>query len=173
MASPLANVGWDRITRVRLRMLSSSEVRRAFEDLDSDLRARCLALLCEPGLSHLRRYFADAANTTYLDSVVGLRHVVDVELAVRALAAIRSAGGIPSSSVLDSLLADYQEPMAAHQDDDSRITDSRAEYAYLSIYNLVRSSRNPTTWNLHGLSYARHSRWWVRRSRRREMSINF
>ncbi|MGE5837235.1 MAG: hypothetical protein ACM4AI_22370 [Acidobacteriota bacterium] len=68
---------------------------------------------------------------------------MDVELPVRALAAIRSAGGVPNKPVSDSLLADYQEPMTAHQDADLRFSDVRAEYAYLAVYNLVRSCRDP------------------------------
>ena len=53
------------------------------------------------------------------------------------------AEGVPPASAFDSLLADYQEPLTAHQDDESQISDARAEYAYLAVYNLVRSCRNP------------------------------
>lgn len=123
--------------------MTPPDVRDEFNRLAPDQRARCLALLCEPCLSQVRRYFAETGNTTYQDSIVGLRHVVDVDLPVRALGAIRSAHGIPSSSVLASLAADYAEPITAHQDDDFRIADRRAEFAYLSIYNLVRSCRDP------------------------------
>jgi hypothetical protein len=123
--------------------MTASEVRDAFETLDASTRARCLVLLCEPCLEHVRKYFADPVNREYRDSVVGLAHEVDVDLPVRALSAIRAARGIPSASVLDSLLVDYQEPLTAHQDDDLRISDARAEYAYLAIYNLVRSCKNP------------------------------
>ena len=123
--------------------MPSSDVRRAFEALDADSRARCLALLCEPCLHAVQQYFADPGNTEYRDSVVGLHHVVDVDLPVRALSAIRVAEGVPPPSALDSLLADYQEPLTAHQDNDLSISDARAEYAYLAVYNLVRSCRNP------------------------------
>jgi len=123
--------------------MTASEVREALDTLDSGRRARCLVLLCEPCLAHVRKYFADLGNRKYRDSVVGLGHEVDVDLPVRALAVIRAARGNPSASVLDSLIADYQEPLTAHQDDDLRISDARAEYAYLAIYNLVRSCKNP------------------------------
>ena len=132
-----------KLSAVVNQAMPSSEVRRAFEALDADSRAYCLALLCEPCLQAVQQYFADPANREYTDSVVGLHHVVDVDLPVRALSAIRVAEGVPPAFALDALLADYQEPMTAHQDNDSRISDARAGSAYLAVYNLVRSCRNP------------------------------
>jgi hypothetical protein len=123
--------------------MTPSEVREALDALDAGRRARCFVLLCEPCLEHVRKYFADPRNRKYRDSVVGLGHEVDVDLPVRALSVIRAARGIPSASVLDSLIVDYQEPITAHQDNDLRISDERAEYAYLAIYNLIRSCKNP------------------------------
>lgn len=123
--------------------MTAFDIRQAFEALDPDGRASALASLCEPCLQSIRQYFANPANSEYRDSIVGIRHVLDVELPVRALSAIRSAGGVPSKPVLESLLADYQEPMTAHQDADLRFSDVRAEYAYLAVYNLVRSCRDP------------------------------
>ena len=123
--------------------MTAFEIRQAFEALDPASRACTLASLCEPCLQSIRQYFGNTPNREYRDSIVGIRHVVDVELPVRALSAIRSAGGVPSKPVLDSLLADYQEPMTAHQDADLRFSDVRAEYAYLAVYNLVRSCRDP------------------------------
>ena len=123
--------------------MTAFEIRQAFEALDPDSRARRRGSLCDPCLQSVRQYFAHAPNREYRDSIVGLQHVVDVELPVRALSAIRIAGGVPSKPVLDSLLADYQEPMTAHQDADLRFSDVRAEYAYLAVYNLVRSCRDP------------------------------
>ena len=123
--------------------MTASEIRQAFEALDPDGRARTLASLCEPCLQSIRQYFAHAPNREYRDSVVGLQHVVDVELPVRALSAIRSAVGVPPKPVLDSLITDYQEPMTAHRDAELRFSDVRAEYAYLAVYNLVRSCRDP------------------------------
>jgi hypothetical protein len=123
--------------------MTAFEIQQAFQALDPDTRARTLASLCEPCLQSIREYFANAPNREYRDSIVGISHVVDVELPVRALAAIRGAGGVPSKPVLDALLADYQEPMTAHQDVDLKFSDVRAEYAYLAVYNLVRSCRDP------------------------------
>jgi hypothetical protein len=69
--------------------MTASEVRDVFETLDASTRARCLVLLCEPCLEHVRKYFADPVNREYRDSVVGLAHEVDVDLPVRAFSAIR------------------------------------------------------------------------------------
>ena len=123
--------------------MTAAEVRASFEALDPDRRARCLALLCDENGARLRQYFSDRRATTYEDSVVGLRHELDVELPFRALEAIRSARGVPPASVLDALLAEYGEPMTAHQDGDLVFTNDRAQYAYLAIYNLVESCRAP------------------------------
>ena len=68
--------------------------------------------LCEHALMHWKNHVSTHAPLRYTDSVVGMRHEVDVGLPADALRAARA--GVDSMSVESR----YQEPIAAMQDTD-------------------------------------------------------
>src|SRR5882724_11033991 len=74
--------------------------------------------LCEHALTHWKNYASTHAPLRYTDSVVGMRHEVDVGLPADALRAARA--GVDSTGVESR----YQEPIAAMQDADLSFPDS-------------------------------------------------
>lgn len=78
-----------------------------------------------------RQYCQNFVELSYCDSVVGMVHLVDIDLPKRALQAVR-LGWVDSS-----VAADYREPIVALQDMDFELPEHVA-FAYYAIYNLYR-----------------------------------
>ncbi len=97
-----------------------------------------LAEICSDLENHIAKYFRPPWRRFYFDSLVIAPHKVNSTLPKKALSLITQSGGNPAKGELDSLLEEYLEPIAALQDDDLRIKNKSAEYAYYAIYNLLR-----------------------------------
>jgi hypothetical protein len=87
--------------------------------------------LCEEALVIWEAWAAGQRAIVYYDSVVGVRHKVDVRLPHDALRAARA--GIDTEGVWDR----YLEPTVAMQDDDL-VFPKPIEFAYYAIYNCFR-----------------------------------
>ena len=87
--------------------------------------------LCGEALDVWTTYAAQHSPIRYTDSVVGMRHEVDVLLPRDAL---RSA---QSCTDLADVQGRYREPIVAMQDDDLEFPDP-IEFAYYAIYNCFR-----------------------------------
>ncbi|MBV7703098.1 hypothetical protein [Nocardia nova] len=103
-----------------------------FFQLGTEYRRRVHLSLCEDALPTWIGYVREKPSALrYRDSVVGMRHHVDVELPADAL---RSAGaGVDLADVGNR----YLEPITALQDDDLAFPDP-VEFAYYAIYNCFR-----------------------------------
>ncbi|MGW4356211.1 hypothetical protein ACWELJ_29405 [Nocardia sp. NPDC004582] len=103
-----------------------------FAQLGADRRRQVHLSLCEDALPTWTGYIHDKrAHLRYRDSVVGMRHDVDIELPADAL---RSAcAGTDLADVGNR----YLEPITALQDDDLTFPDP-VEFAYYAIYNCFR-----------------------------------
>jgi hypothetical protein len=86
------------------------------------------------------RYAAAAGRMTYYDSVVGMFHVVDLQLPADAFAA---AFGVPDEASAAAMEQRYLEPLAALQDDDLDFPGSTL-LGYYAVYNAF-------------MKYARHA----------------
>lgn len=108
--------------------------------MSSSLRLRALVAACR---SALAVWQSQKEPMEYVDTVVGMRHVVDRELPARTLRALRNVAlvDIIHTPTLDALALDYREPTVALQDDDWHLGDA-ATSAYYAIYNLLRFVRN-------------------------------
>jgi hypothetical protein len=103
-----------------------------FFALDADGRRAVHLQLCRNALRVWEAYAAQHAPITYHDSVVGMHHVVEVDLPAAALAcAERGERG-------DSIEYRYREPIVALQDDDLEFPPE-IEFAYYAVYNLFRT----------------------------------
>lgn len=88
--------------------------------------------LCEDAVRTWNEYVqGNPAALHYRDSVVGMRHHVDIALPADALRAARA--GVDDADVDGR----YLEPIAALQDDDLTFPDS-VELGYYAIYNCFR-----------------------------------
>jgi hypothetical protein len=85
-------------------------------------------LLCEEALRIWDAYAARHAPIVYYDSVVGMRHQVDVGLAHDALRSARLGTDV------EGIQERYLEPTVAMQDDDL-VFPKTIEFAYYAIYN--------------------------------------
>jgi len=101
--------------------------------LGPERRIDALVVACEPALVAWTTYVL-RARPAYVDSVVGLRHVVDPDLPARALDEVRARHDEPD--VRATVLA-WVEPVVALQDQDL-VLPERYEYAFYAIYNLHR-----------------------------------
>ncbi|WP_067685854.1 hypothetical protein [Nocardia jejuensis] len=106
--------------------------RELFFQLGADRRRQVHLSLCQDALTTWVAYAGAARSPLrYRDSVVGMRHRVDVELPADAL---RSAcAGVD----LADIATRYLEPITALQDDDLTFPDP-VEFAYYAIYNCFR-----------------------------------
>ncbi|MFD3702242.1 hypothetical protein ACFWUP_03785 [Nocardia sp. NPDC058658] len=106
--------------------------RARFEELEPDQRRQVHFALCQDALATWTAFAQrKPRELRYRDSVVGMRHRVDVELPADAL---RSAYvGRDLAEVGDR----YLEPLTAMQDDDLSFPDP-VEFAYYSISNCFR-----------------------------------
>ncbi|MEV0333926.1 hypothetical protein [Nocardia sp. NPDC050717] len=103
-----------------------------FFQLGADSRRLVHLALCEDALRTWNTYVQDEpAALRYRDSVVGMRHTVDIELPADALRAARA--GVNLADVDRR----YLEPITALQDDDLTFPDS-VELGYYAIYNCFR-----------------------------------
>ncbi|MFE3028796.1 hypothetical protein, partial [Nocardia tengchongensis] len=106
--------------------------RQRFSQLGADHRRLVHLSLCEEALPTWIDYVqGKRARLRYRDSVVGIRHHVDVELPTDAL---RSAH---AGTDLADIGGRYLEPISALQDDDLTFPDP-VEFAYYAIYNCFR-----------------------------------
>ncbi|MEU1432387.1 hypothetical protein ABZ412_35500 [Nocardia sp. NPDC005746] len=106
--------------------------RELFFQLGADRRRQVHLSLCEDALSTWIGYTrGKPAQLRYRDSVVGMRHHVDVELPADAL--LSACAGEDLADVGSR----YLEPIAALQDDDLTFPDP-VEFAYYAMYNCFR-----------------------------------
>ena len=87
--------------------------------------------MCEFALEAWTSYARNHAPLRYTDSVVGMRHEVDVGLPADALRSARAGAD------LADVEGRYGEPIAAMQDDNLKFPDA-VEFAYYAIYNCFR-----------------------------------
>lgn len=107
--------------------------------LDDERRVDALVVACEPALVVWTTY-ALRARPSYVDSVVGLTHVVDVDLPARALDEVRARHDAPD--VAATILA-WVEPIVSLQDGDLALP-RRATFALYAIHNLHRLVFEPS-----------------------------
>ncbi|MFX0101377.1 MAG: hypothetical protein ACFFCS_17515 [Candidatus Hodarchaeota archaeon] len=118
-----------------------------FENWDEDKRLKALYKGCQMALSVWKDYTRD--NTIqYIDSLVALEHVVENDLPMDAMNAIKSHIDGKEPKDVEEIDRRYREPITAMQDYDWYSTDEfdlmdlhfpqHVEYAYYSIYNLFR-----------------------------------
>jgi hypothetical protein len=117
----------------------AEEILPRFHALSPDARLSALVVACEPALVAWLTY-ALRARPAYTDSVVGLHHVVDVELPTRALDDVRRLHDAPDAAATQKA---YVEPIVALQDGDWELPGQRLEHAYYAIYNLHRLAFEP------------------------------
>ncbi|MCA2209063.1 hypothetical protein [Nocardia rosealba] len=103
-----------------------------FLRLGADQRRQVHLSLCADVLPAWTDYVRGKPSALrYRDSVVGMRHHVDVELPIDALGAARAGVDLANIS------SRYLEPITALQDDDLTFPDP-VEFAYYAIYNCFR-----------------------------------
>ncbi|MFE3700788.1 hypothetical protein ACFXO7_23295 [Nocardia tengchongensis] len=103
--------------------------RQLFLQLGADRRRQVHLALCEDALPTWIDYVRGRRTPLrYRDSVVGMRHHVDVELPADALRSARA--GMDLADIGNR----YLEPITALQDDDLTFPDP-VEFAYYAIYN--------------------------------------
>ncbi|MFD6355120.1 hypothetical protein [Nocardia tengchongensis] len=106
--------------------------KQRFLQLGADHRRQVHLSLCEDALPTWIDYVqSKRARLRYRDSVVGMRHHVDVELPADALHSARA--GVDLADIANR----YLEPISALQDDDLTFPDP-VEFAYYAIYNCFR-----------------------------------
>lgn len=106
--------------------------------LDTDARLDALVVACEPALVAWMTY-ALRVKPAYVDGVVGLKHVVDVDLPARALDEVRHRHDRPDVA---ATIHAYVEPIVSLQDGDFELS-KRLEYGFYAIYNLHRLAFEP------------------------------
>lgn len=118
-----------------------------FRGWEGDKRVQALYTGCEMALATWKEYTKNR-EISYIDSLVGLEHVVENDLPVDAMHAIKQHidGNQPEN--VERIDQRYREPIVAMQDHDYYSTDEfdymdldfpqHVEYAYYSIYNLFR-----------------------------------
>jgi hypothetical protein len=109
-----------------------------FHALREDDRIASLVLACEPALV-VWLTWATREKPVYIDTVVGMRHEVDLDLPVRALEQVRQRHAKPNP---DEIIHAYVEPIVALQDSDWEMPGN-LELAYYAIYNLHRLVYEP------------------------------
>ncbi len=87
--------------------------------------------LCRYALRRWNDYAHAQGAIRYIDTVVGTRQEVDIQLPTDAFESARQG------QVLANIAARYREPIVAMQDDDLTFPEP-IEFAYYAIYNLFR-----------------------------------
>jgi hypothetical protein len=103
----------------------------SFGQLGAERQRQVHLSLCEDALETWTSYVSARAPLRYADSVVGMRHDVDVGLPADALRSARTGAD------LANVESRYREPIAAMQDDDLTLQDP-VKFAYYAIYNCFR-----------------------------------
>lgn len=103
----------------------------SFCQLTPDGQRRVHLSLCEQAIQVWTAYVAEHAPIRYSDSVVGVRHEVDVRLPYDALYCAQAG------SDLYGVEKRYLEPIVAMQDDDLEFPRT-VKFAYYAIYNCFR-----------------------------------
>ena len=103
----------------------------SFRQLTPERQRDVHLLLCEEALQIWNEYAARKAPIVYYDSVVGVRHKVDVRLPHDALHSARLGCDV------DDVQHRYLEPTVAMQDDDL-VFPRTIKFAYYAIYNCFR-----------------------------------
>jgi len=106
-------------------LMSSAE---SFHQLTAAQQRQVHLTLCEHALTIWTAHVTAHAPIRYVDTVVGMRHEVDVALPADALQSARAGADIADVE------RRYQEPIAALQDDDLEFPEA-IEFAYYAIYN--------------------------------------
>jgi len=109
-----------------------TDLRQTFLSLEPGAKRRVHMLLCENALSQWQSFAIERRRIRYVDSVVGGRHEVELELPSEALRSVANA----REDVAD-VEQRYAEPITAIHDHDLKFPD-HIEFAYYSIYNLFR-----------------------------------
>lgn len=105
--------------------------------LEPRAASRAALLDVEPAASLFSQHYVDAAAPTYVDSVVGMRHTLDLGLPGRAIDWVRAVVNGDEAGSGAALLAAYREPIAALHDEDL-VLPNTIELAYYAVYNLTR-----------------------------------
>ena len=103
----------------------------SFGRLGADRQRQVHLSLCEDALETWLSYVRLSAPIRYADSVVGMRHAVDVGLPADALRSARAG------TDLANVESRYGEPIVAMHDDDLTFPDP-VMFAYYAIYNCFR-----------------------------------
>jgi len=104
----------------------------SFGQLGADRQRQVHLSLCEAALETWMKYVRLRAPLRYADSVVGMRHEVDIGLPADALRSARA--GVDLANVESR----YSEPIVAMQDDDLTFPEP-VKFAYYAIYNCFRN----------------------------------
>jgi hypothetical protein len=108
-----------------------SELHARFLELCADARRRVHARLCARAVAAWQRYSAAEGQLTYIDSVIGMFHVVDARLPADAWVFVF---GRPRAGSLEDIEYRYREPTVALQDGDLELPDP-IYYGYHAVYN--------------------------------------
>ena len=114
--------------------MTPTDILGAFRALPLYRRYDAMRMACSYALDVWDRYVKQGEPVVYIDGVVGMRHVVDMGLPERAIAAVdrKLAGDSPDPKLIWDA---YKEPISALQDDDLDFPQEIAS-AYYAIYNL-------------------------------------
>ena len=102
-----------------------------FRQLTAERQRQVHLRLCEEALGVWDAYVTENAPIHYADSVVGMRHDVDVRLPHDALRAAKAGAD------LANVAGRYREPIVAMQDHDLEFPESIG-FAYYAVYNCFR-----------------------------------
>lgn len=110
-----------------------------FLQLSAERKKQVHRVLCGEALEVWRRFAHEAGEISYNDSVVGLYHVVDLQLPADAFNAafLLIPGSVGTASVASEIAQRYLEALSALQDSDVEFP-VEIEYAYFAIYNAFR-----------------------------------
>ena len=116
--------------------MSAKVVYNLWKGMPDPTRLLALVVLCEDALEVWKTY-AKTGKIEYLDSVVGMKQVVEDDLPEKVLRAVqRQLGGeiLPNTEV-QAIEKAYWEPIFALQNMDLEFPEA-IEYAYYCLYNL-------------------------------------
>jgi len=107
-----------------------NEIIKGFQTLSVSKKKELQLIVCQHSLDVWNAFWPNI-NSSYTDSVGGLRHEVDFELPSEAFFAVKL------DDYKQSIVDRYKEPITAMQDSDLEFPRS-IEFAYYSIYNLYQ-----------------------------------
>jgi hypothetical protein len=131
--------------------MKPNEMMEIFDRWEEDKRINALYKGCLMSLSAWKDYTKDQ-TIEYKDSLVGLDHVVENDLPIDAMDAVKLHIGGEEPANIEEINKRYMEPITAMQDYDWYSTEGfdymdlnfpkHVEFAYYSIYNLFRLAFN-------------------------------